>query len=450
MGLLVLGWFILPLQGESYPDQFFYLKGADSLLAYAETVNNLVATGDRRSLQLAEQQTVGYIIFKPRTMAFPFNYGLPSWNGSSPDQQAYFKVLARFPYNGSWSPWLTVGYWKNEWGSSYGTTSYDGGKIDIDEIELYSYQTTFQLAVYFYRASAGVATPTLRKIAVTLSDTRTTAELDYTAILNDRPPAIFIPTTFYYQYSLDPEIGGSICSPTSVAMILRSFGINVDPLQFAIETRDPYWGIFGVWPRVVQHAAEYGLDGAVTQYRSWSQAYEVLARGGRIAMSVGKPLYSGHLMMLAGFTSQGQPIVHDPARSAGYSYVFNKSDLSHSWFDKGGISYTFFLDSALLAVQDYAGQSELLVPEHFVTIWNYPNPFNHSTTICLEILKSGIYNCQICDVRGRIYSQIENRHWERGRYQWQFSGEGLSSGVYFILVTNQFGQSLSARMLLLK
>jgi hypothetical protein len=84
----------------------------------------------------------------------------------------------------------------------------------------------------------------------------------------------------------------------------------------------------------VQNAAEYGLDGAVTRYRTWSQARGVLANGGRIAMSVGLPLYSGHLMMLAGFNTNGDPIVHDPAKSNGYSYVFNKNDLSHSWFDK--------------------------------------------------------------------------------------------------------------------
>jgi len=51
---------------------------------------------------------------------------------------------------------------------------------------------------------------------------------------------------------------------------------------------------------------------------------EVLANGGRISMSVGLPLYEGHLIMLAGFTSNGNLIVHDPAKSNGYSYVFNK------------------------------------------------------------------------------------------------------------------------------
>ena len=48
-----------------------------------------------------------------------------------------------------------------------------------------------------------------------------------------------------------------------------------------------------VWPKAVQNAAEYNLNGEVSRYRTWSEAYEVLAAGGRIVMSVGFPLYQG-------------------------------------------------------------------------------------------------------------------------------------------------------------
>jgi len=447
---IVYGLIVSHLQAESYPDQFFVIRGADSLLARAESVVNLTTSPDGRAVQLASDKTAGYIIFRPQEMAFPFNYGLPSWNGSSPAKQAYFKVYIRFPYDTTWSPWLTVGYWNKEWGGSYGTTSYTAGNVDIDEIELYAYQTTFQFKIEFYRANLAVTSPTLRKIALTLSDTRTTAQLDFNAINADNPPAIFIPTTFYYQYLLDPEIGGSICSPTSVSMILRSFGIAVDPLQFASDTKDPYWGIFGVWPRVVQHAAEYGLDGAVTQYRSWSQAYEVLARGGRIAMSVGKPLYSGHLMMLAGFTSSGDPIVHDPARPNGYGYIFNKDDLSHSWFDKGGISYTFYLDSTLTQIAEHSQQANFILAKDFATIWNYPNPFNNATAICLQIEYAGIYSVRVYDITGRQICDLGNAFLAPGLYQYNLSGEGLNSGCYFVLVRSSAGGTKSSRLLLLK
>ena len=149
-------------------------------------------------------------------------------------------------------------------------------------------------------------------------------------------------------------------------MILRSYGIPVDPLQFARDTYDSYFEMFGIWPKVVQNASQYGVDGAVTRYRSWSQARQVLANGGRISMSVGPPLYSGHLMMLAGFTASGDPIVHDPARENGYAFVFNKSDLSHSWFDKGGVAYTLYLSGTGPLAVDATGRRRALqaVPGH--------------------------------------------------------------------------------------
>ena len=58
------------------------------------------------------------------------------------------------------------------------------------------------------------------------------------------------------------------------------------------------------------------------------------------------------LMMLAGFDSQGNPLVHDPARKDGYGHKFNKTDLSKSWFNKGGIAYTFYFDSTSITSID--------------------------------------------------------------------------------------------------
>ena len=84
--------------------------------------------------------------------------------------------------------------------------------------------------------------------------------------------------------------------------------------------------------------------------------------------------YTGHLIMLAGFTSNGTPIVHDPAKSNGYSYVFNKSDLSHSWFDKGGVAYTFYKPDSVTAILEDENEIANAVND-FQLYQNYPNPF---------------------------------------------------------------------------
>jgi hypothetical protein len=258
--------------------------------------------------------------------------------------------------------------------------------------------------------------------------------MDYTALLNDNPGEIFIPTDFFYQYDIDDEIGGSICSPTSVSMVLRSYEIDVDPLDFARGTRDPYYGIFGIWPRVVQHASEYGLDGAVTRYRSWSAAREILAEGGRIVISVGLPLYSGHLMMLAGFTSEGNPIVHDPAKTDGYGKIYDKNDLALSWFQKGGIAYTFFPEEGATSIYSQQGLIAK-VPENYQLLQNYPNPFNPVTTIPFSIPEQSDVRISVYDVTGRLIEILYSENTIAGNHIITWNAENLASGSYFIVMS---------------
>ena len=225
-------------------------------------------------------------------------------------------------------------------------------------------------------------------------------------------------------------------------MILRSYGIPVDPLQFARDTHDPYYDMFGIWPRVVENASEYGLDGAVTRYRSWSQAREVLASGGRIVMSVGPPLYPGHLMMLAGFSAFGDPIVHDPAQSDGYAYIFDKTDLSRSWFEKGGVAYTFYpVDTGALAVEHPLAAGAL--PEGFRLSQNYPNPFNPTTSIRFQLPEGGRVVLRVFDVVGNEISTLLDEERPAGSHTVMFDGSRLASGVYFYRL--QSGSAVETR-----
>ena len=231
---------------QSYPDQYYsYQK--DSLMARIESLNGIEVSADGKSIMLSSGMTNGSVIFKADSSSYPFNRGLASWNGHVPNDKSSFKVSMRY-YKSSWSPWLTIGYWKNNfWPSSYlyGSTSFSGGKIDVDYTVLNSYYSKWQFKVEMKRTSSSEQSPSLWKLSFFVSDQKTTDNVNITAIVNDKPPAIFIPTTHYYQYSLDPGIGGDICSPTSVSMVLKSYNVDVDPLQFARDNFDDYWSMFG-------------------------------------------------------------------------------------------------------------------------------------------------------------------------------------------------------------
>ncbi|MCB0743299.1 MAG: C39 family peptidase [Ignavibacteriae bacterium] len=426
---------------QPYPDQF-YTYEKEKLIQQLESLNGIEISEDGKQIFLSENIDNGFATFKPDSSEYPFNRGLPSWNGHAPNDKSSFRVMMRFN-NSGWSPWLTVGYWKENIWTSYGSTSYSGGKIDYDYVVLNSFFTKWQFKVEMKRMNINEPAPSLHKLSFFVSDQRTTENVNISSLVNDNPPQIFIDTKHYYQYGIDPGIGGDICSPTSVSMVLQSYNINVDPLKFAQDNYDPYWEIFGMWPRVVQNAAEYNLSGAVTRYRCWSEAYDVLANGGRVVMSVGPPLYSGHLMMLAGFDESGNPLVHDPAKTNGYGYKFNKKSLSESWFNKGGIAYTFFLeDSASIVSVD---NSELIQLSDNYNLSVYPNPFNPQTNITFETKVRNQTEIIVYDLIGREVEKIFKDIIEPGSYIFNWNASNLPSGMYLIrVISGNYSNTIKA------
>src|SRR5512146_1485202 len=123
---------------QNYPDQFYALRG-DSLLQSVESSDGIVYSDDSAGFVLLQDRLDGYVTFAPQSSQYPFNEGLPSWNGLAPDGNSSFQVKIRFPYGTGWSPWLTVGYWKAQIWSTYGATQFGGGYIDIDNAKLSSY-----------------------------------------------------------------------------------------------------------------------------------------------------------------------------------------------------------------------------------------------------------------------------------------------------------------------
>ncbi|HRE42044.1 MAG TPA: T9SS type A sorting domain-containing protein [Ignavibacteria bacterium] len=80
---------------------------------------------------------------------------------------------------------------------------------------------------------------------------------------------------------------------------------------------------------------------------------------------------------------------------------------------------------------ELSGEVVVGVPERFVLSQNYPNPFNPSTKINFELPVSGEVRLVVFDVTGRVISELVNGRLESGYYNYEFSGVGLSSGVYF-------------------
>lgn len=90
------------------------------------------------------------------------------------------------------------------------------------------------------------------------------------------------------------------------------------------------------------------------------------------------------------------------------------------------------------------------VADKFSLSQNYPNPFNPSTSIEFSISEKSEIVLKITDISGKIISVPVNQTLTSGVYKINFSGENLSSGVYFYSLTANNRLISTRKMLLIK
>ncbi|MCK4641241.1 MAG: T9SS type A sorting domain-containing protein [Candidatus Marinimicrobia bacterium] len=92
-----------------------------------------------------------------------------------------------------------------------------------------------------------------------------------------------------------------------------------------------------------------------------------------------------------------------------------------------------------IEVRYFSGGDDLIVPEEYFLLNNYPNPFNASTKIAYSIAadKPGNYIVDIRDILGNTIITLENRYHRSGKYVLYWNGKNqldqpVSSGMYFL------------------
>ena len=134
--------------------------------------------------------------------------------------------------------------------------------------------------------------------------------------------------------------------------------------------------------------------------------------------------------MLAGFDENGDPILHDPGSRNGYKRQYNKTDISKSWFDKGGISYTFYLEDDNLANENF--------DDNFNDVEVYPNPASdYFTIVTNEKIEFSLIN----NLGQVIISKPLS-----GKSKVDISN--LNSGIYFIQLIDKNGNNNTRKFLI--
>ena len=201
---------------------------------------------------------------------------------------------------GDWSGWLT-------WGE-YGPTVHRGGVSNNDgdihggkgwvfmNQDIFSVRgvhggVKVQFKAVLRRDSASETAPVLRQINATIRNTNSGRQIEATyaetPYEGDLPNKVHNLAPAYAQGIRHPSIGGSICSPTTISMLLNARNPELDllPEQVALNLYDFGNGIFGNWAYAASFAGLYGYE-AYFQYASLDILMQELAKGNTVGMSV--------------------------------------------------------------------------------------------------------------------------------------------------------------------
>ena len=139
---------------------------------------------------------------------------------------------------------------------------------------------------------------------------------------------------------------GSGPAPTDYAWVNSGYA---DPwIDYAARnTYDYTYHGAGNWPFNTAYAGRFGLDAFVTRLRSLNEAESFIAAGIPLVLSLSftkKQIpglsygTAGHLLVLAGFSSTGQPVLNDPASpsDAAVRKTVGRSEFESAWLTSSG------------------------------------------------------------------------------------------------------------------
>jgi len=301
-----------------------------------------------------------------------------SWNASTPDDTWLAVEMRGTTGAGTQSTWYTMGRWALGDTDIVRTTVPDQedavGYIDVDTFVAEQAISSYQLRVTLYREKGTHRTPKLAMVGAMTSaiPDRFTVPAGPTA----GAWGIELPVPRYSQNihaGEYPQYGGggeAWCSPTSTEMVVEYWGRKpskqdlswVDPSfadpavdHAARFTYDHDYDGTGNWPFNTAYAASFGLNGHITRLSSLTDIEKFVKAGipvitsqSFLASELDGAGYgtAGHIMVVVGFTENGDVIANDPASSSNDAVrnVYKRDQFANIWLRtkrvnaSGGIS----------------------------------------------------------------------------------------------------------------
>jgi hypothetical protein len=297
---------------------------------------------------------------------FDYQEAMASWNATTP-AGSWVEIQFRAQYGPRWSKWYVLGIWASDDVTirrhSVQAQGDSDGFVAVDTFVSSSKKETtskFQLKIHLFSADGGAA-PSVRNASVAYSTSAPKAagaSAGNAALWNT---SIKVPECSQMVY---PDGGEVWCSPTSTSMVLAYLDNYVGACEPRVRATvegvyDWIYAGHGNWPFNTAYASTFGYEGYVARFTSLAKAEEYVAAGVPVIMSIawgkgdliGADIEStnGHLLVLVGFDSSGNPIVNDPASpdDASVQKTYLRSEFEPLWLQaSGGTVYLIFPQGA--------------------------------------------------------------------------------------------------------
>ncbi|MGQ0504605.1 MAG: peptidase C39 family protein [Myxococcaceae bacterium] len=264
-----------------------------------------------------------------------------SWNAQTPPG-AWLQVELRVNQT---SRWYVMARWSADDATLKRTTVPDQqdehGSVNTDTFVAAKPVTSYRVRVTLLRPVGSSLKPKLSRVGVVASALPERFDVPASAPSVGRGVELVVPRHSQSLHrGVHPELSGggeAWCSPTSTTMVLEYWGRGpreedfkwVEPelpdrqvVHAARQTFDYDYKGAGNWPFNTAYAAQFGLRGHITRLRDLSELERYIARGiplitsqSFLASELDGAGYgtAGHIMVVTGFTLDGDVIVNDPA-----------------------------------------------------------------------------------------------------------------------------------------
>jgi len=278
---------------------------------------------ERLSAAFAEVRNVGEMA---RLLFAPARAGVLSWNTLAKTGRIEFRLLrAHVPATG----WSDYAVWHPQGSKSF-SPQHEGVRVEVDVI----------------RADQPFDGIDVRAQGIEFNALAFSSPLRAQASLPYARDALILDVPARSQYVDEGERGW--CSPASLAMINAYHGIDVPVAQTARAVFDRAFNGTGNWSFNVAYSGSLGLHAVVAHLRNLDHAQRLIERNVPLALSYswndgelpGAPLphSDGHLVVLCGFTSNGDCAVNDPA-AANVRVVYRRDAIERLWQRNEGVAY---------------------------------------------------------------------------------------------------------------